>query len=122
LVDYFSYPLTNVKSSTYVKNIVNKIPTVYDAHGFGYEDIPYGLSGQLKKAPEGTEVFRFNNLVDPDPASTHYAILKPNAVRSKFAAFDPARKDESNLLASIAAGGLSIPLLLRMLEEDQYGY
>jgi hypothetical protein len=48
--------------------------------------------------------------------------MKPNAVRSKFAAFDPARKDESNLLASIAAGGISIPLLLRMLEEDQYGY
>lgn len=102
--------------------LIKKIPTVYDAKGKYYGKIPKGLSGQIKMAPEGTEVFRFDNLVDPEPVSTHYAIMKPNAVRSRFAAFDPARKDESNLLASIAAGGLSIPLLLRMLEEDQYGY
>lgn len=99
---------------------VGKIPTVYDAKGKSYDQIPGGLTYKLNNAPEGTEVFRFNNLVDPEPASTHYAIMKPNAVRSRFAAFDPARRSSSDLLAGVAAGSLSLQALLDLLNEDQY--
>ena len=33
-----------------------------------------------------------------------YAVINPNQVRSKFAAFDPMKKDSANILASLLAG------------------
>lgn len=46
------------------------------------------------------------------------AVIDPSAVRSKFAAFDPMRRNEPDLLASILAG-LGLGGLLS-LEEEQY--
>lgn len=103
-----------------IGNEISKLPTVYNAKGATFDEVPLGLSDKLLKAPEGTRVYRFHNLADPAPAATHYAIMNPTAVRSRFAAFDPARRNESDLLASIAAGSLSVQALLDLLNEEQY--
>lgn len=45
--------------------------------------------------------------------------LNPSMVRSRFAAFDPARINENNLLASLAALGISIPVMRGLLQEEE---
>lgn len=45
--------------------------------------------------------------------------LKPENVRSRFAAFDPARINENNLLASLAALGISVPVMRGLLQEEE---
>lgn len=45
--------------------------------------------------------------------------LNPANVRSRFAAFDPARINENDLLASLAAMGISIPMILGLLDEER---
>jgi hypothetical protein len=43
-----------------------------------------------------------------------------NQVRSRFAAFDPARINEKDLLASLAALGIGLPVAGGLLGEEQY--
>ena len=45
-------------------------------------------------------------------------VLDPSRVRSRFAAFDPARIDEKDLLASLAAMGITLPLTVGLLSEQ----
>jgi hypothetical protein len=47
------------------------------------------------------------------------ALTIPQNVRSRFAAFDPARVNENDLLASLAAMGISIPMILGLLDEER---
>ena len=44
--------------------------------------------------------------------------LNPANIRSRFAAFDPARIDEKDLLASLAAMGITLPLTMGLLSEQ----
>lgn len=69
------------------------------------------LSG-LKKA--GVDVLGRNVYGHPE-----YAVINPSTVRSRFAAFDPARINENNLLASLAALGIGIPTLRGLLQEEE---
>jgi hypothetical protein len=46
-------------------------------------------------------------------------IVPPQNIRSRFAAFDPARINENDLLASLAAMGISIPMILGLLDEER---
>lgn len=43
---------------------------------------------------------------------------EPARLRSRFAAFDPARIDEKDLLASLAAMGITLPLTMGLLSEQ----
>lgn len=43
---------------------------------------------------------------------------KPENIRSRFAAFDPARIDEKDLLASLAAMGITLPLTMGLLSDQ----
>ena len=43
----------------------------------------------------------------------------PSRIRSRFAAFDPARINENNLLASLAALGISVPVMRGLLQEEE---
>jgi hypothetical protein len=44
-----------------------------------------------------------------------YAIFDPANIRSKFAAFDPAKRGSSNLLAGLGAGAVAVPTIYQML-------
>ena len=48
-----------------------------------------------------------------------YVFPDPKVLRSRFAAFDPARINENNLLASLAALGIGIPTLRGLLQEEE---
>ncbi len=48
-----------------------------------------------------------------------YVVYQPEKIRSKFAAFDPAKKDSSNLLAGAAATALGLGLARQQLNEEQ---
>jgi hypothetical protein len=47
-------------------------------------------------------------------------IFEPKNLRSRFAAFDPARINEKDLLASLAALGIGLPVASGLLGEEQY--
>jgi len=48
----------------------------------------------------------FDYRYDTPISSTHYAVSDPSRIRSRFAAFDPMRRDSSDILAGLAPIGL----------------
>lgn len=52
------------------------------------------------------------------PERQHFVSVRPENFRSRFAAFDPARIDEKDLLASLAAMGITLPLTMGLLSEQ----
>jgi hypothetical protein len=71
-----------------------------------------GLTAILDKARSGGfDGVKFTGLRDDvgwggGRPATHYAIFDPANIRSKFAAFDPAKRGSANLLAGLGLGGL----------------
>ena len=58
------------------------------------------------------------------PGTRHYVLFDPKNIRSRFAKFDPAKKDSRDLLAGIA-GAAATPLaaaLLMQREERERQY
>ena len=87
-------------------------PKVKDYQGVGYRDETFNdVIKAAKKAKKESVVFK--NTYDPGPhegfnvKSDVYAVFDPKNIRSRFAAFDPARANESDLLAA----GIPIGLL-----------
>lgn len=92
-------------------------PRVRDYKGSQYRESTY--NDELKAAKKGKkDSVVFKNTYDPGPhegsnvMSDVYAVFDPSQIRSRFAAFDPARVNESDLLgradprllAALAAG------------------
>jgi hypothetical protein len=46
-------------------------------------------------------------------------VFDPSLIRSRFAAFDPARINEKDLLASLAALGITVPFTMGLLSDQQ---
>jgi hypothetical protein len=68
----------------------------------------------------GTRMTNDRNLFNEIPEiGTEQVVFDPKNVRSRFAAFDPMRKNEPDLLASILAG-LGLGGLLSLEEEEQF--
>jgi hypothetical protein len=91
---------------------------ITNLEGQEFTDAQHQINSYLneaKKAGAGEAVLE--NLADDvyfsGRPATHYATFDPKNLRSRFAAFDPFRKNETNLLAShpaatlMAAGGLA---------------
>tara|TARA_R110000868_G_C10731868_1_gene751678 strand:+ start:13 stop:894 length:882 start_codon:yes stop_codon:yes gene_type:complete len=84
----------------------------YDMDGIQYSPDDVNLSAMLDAAKkEGFDGAKFTNFSDEagygayNP-TTHYAVFDPKNIRSRFAAFDPSKKDSSDLLASIGLLGM----------------
>ena len=85
----------------------------FDAEGQMMADLSEGqLSAWTKQAKaEGFDGLAVKSLSDEagygvyNPA-THYGVFDPKNIRSRFAAFDPANNDSSNLLAGMAGLGI----------------
>jgi hypothetical protein len=83
-------------------------PDVWEMSG-GMYHAPF-VAGAIKEAKrEGADSVVFNNMRDPGiatagrpPLSNVVAGLEPKNIRSRFAAFDPFRRHESDLLAGLA--------------------
>lgn len=91
-----------------------------DAKGAEFVDLEGGVNKLLNEAVKGKrDLAVIRNLSDDvgrnNRPATHYAAINPSIVRSRFAAFDPARVNENDLLgradprllAIIAGGGLT---------------
>ena len=93
---------------------------VKDYKGQGYRDTTF--NDELKAAKRGKkDSVVFKNTYDPGPheasnvMSDVYAIPDPKNIRSRFAAFDPARRNESDIL------GRASPELLKLLAGGTAG-
>lgn len=101
-----------------------------DAKGQHWKDY-FGRHGVIEANARGArssgyDTYRVKNVVDPfDPSYAEVAdtigVLKPENIRSRFAAFDPTRRNEADLLA----GALPFTALLdeenRALLEERLG-
>jgi len=73
-----------------------------------------------KEVPsKGFSGVKITNMDDLGGRQTQYVFPEPSVLRSRFAAFDPARINENDLLASLAAMGISIPMILGLLDEER---
>ena len=97
--------------------------TEMNAGGQEFAALEGGINRFLNQAiRENKDLAVIKNLSDAvgrvDVPATHYAVLNPKIARSRFAAFDPARIDEKDLLASLAAMGITLPLTMGLLSEQ----
>ncbi len=89
-------------------------PEVWDMYGGGYTS--EFMEKTLKRAKKGgKDVVRFSNMKDPGfttlgsgEVSNILAVLEPKNIRSRFAAFNPAKRDSADLLAGIAPWALPV--------------
>ena len=97
--------------------------TEMSAGGQEFAALEGGINKFLNQAiRENKDLAVIKNLSDAvgrvDVPATHYAVLNPEIVRSRFAAFDPARVKDKDLLASLAAMGITLPLTMGLLSEQ----
>jgi hypothetical protein len=92
--------------------IMNRNQATMDAGGNTFMDMQDEMHNLLNNAIESNyPSVKINNLSDEidwgryNPA-THYGVVDPSVVRSRFAAFDPFRRNENDILAGVGAGAL----------------
>jgi hypothetical protein len=73
----------------------------------------------FKKLPEKGYSSAKVEMDDLGGRQFQYVFPDPKVLRSRFAAFDPARINENNLLASLAALGISVPVMRGLLQEEE---
>lgn len=73
----------------------------------------------VKEVPsKGYSGIKVKDMDDLGGRQSQYIFPDPAVLRSRFAAFDPARIDEKDLLASLAAMGITLPLTMGLLSEQ----
>lgn len=99
-------------------------PKIKDYQGLGYRDETFNdLIKSAKKSKKDSVVFK--NTFDQGPyeganvQSDVYAIFNPANIRSRFAAFDPARVNEPDLLAAGVPLGLLAGTNVEMPKKDK---
>lgn len=99
-----------------------KNPLVHDFQGSSYRDITY--SNLMDEAiRQGKDALILKNTYDPGASTAKLIdvgiVFEPNQIRSKFAAFDPTRINESDLLAGIGAlsAGAVAPEVVKQLNR-----
>lgn len=100
--------------------VMSQNPRVVDAKVENFAGFEGDINGLLRQsARQKNDALVIQNLDDAagrvDMPATHYGILQPNIVRSRFAAFDPFRRDSSDILAGVGAGGLGF----NMMDTDE---
>ena len=101
-----------------------KNPLIYDFRDkyFSNEKMKQ-LIEEAKKS--GNDSVLFKNVTDFTPndglryTGDQIVVLKPQNIRSKFAEFDPAKADSSDLAAGLAGAGISLPALKALLEKNK---
>ena len=89
-------------------------PMNYDFGGSSYRDQTY--SDLVDQAIRNrNDALFLRNTFDPGAGPAKLvdvaAVINPSRIRSRFAAFDPARINEKDLLASLAALGIGVPMV-----------
>ena len=100
-----------------------KNPLVHDLQGSAYRDTTYSdLVDQAIR--QGNDALILKNTYDPGAGRSQLidvgVVFNPNQIRSKFAAFDPTRMKESDILAGVGAlgAGLAAPKVAQQLDQS----
>lgn len=102
------------------------------SHGWSSDNLASALGVKLEDFPVGSRMKDLNNLakqkgytaikikdmLDLGGQQSQWKLLDPSAVRSKFAVFDPAQKDNMNLL-SVNPVTSAIPALFNQYQENK---
>lgn len=105
-------------------NVQDRNPVIYPLRlGGKYKEIDWGGKPhhdlQMYRAAqqaqqEGFDGLKVNNIIDTiessGPPATSYLTFDPRNIRSRFAAFDPARRNEADLLAGYGPNPLAAAL------------
>jgi hypothetical protein len=96
-------------------------PMTHDFGGLSYRDQTY--SDLVDQAIRNkNDVLFLRNTFDPGGGAAKLidvaAVMNPSQIRSSFAAFDPARINENNLLATLAAMGIGVPIAAGLLGDQ----
>jgi hypothetical protein len=105
--------------------------TTYDMKGKSYRDVPTGKQPDAlvkKSKKKGGDTVVIENMYDPPVPgwggpwnATQVSVNDPKNIRSRFAAFDPMKRNSSNILAGVGAGGIGLGgLLFSGQDEPQY--
>jgi len=106
----------------------DKIAEIGKPYRNGSELFYFGIDPGMSNPARGAAINRagFDVITgDPSveimgvPGKPQTAIFDPSRIRSRFAAFDPARRNESDLLASFAGAGILSPLVLEQLADPR---
>jgi hypothetical protein len=92
-----------------------------ERHRVAYEDAGkrFWDTVQASAKRQGYDGLVYSNRVEGKGDS--YVVFEPSQVRSRFAAFDPAKRDSANLLAARVGTGLGPVGLLKAATEGKYG-
>jgi len=83
------------------------IADVYKSMGFDSIDMDAYQAFNERRGFGGAKMGGMSGVY---PDTRHYITLSDSQARSRFAKFDPAKKDSANLLAGVAGGGLAVNL------------
>jgi hypothetical protein len=88
--------------------------SVMDAGGNSFPYAENDINQFLRQSKyAGNDVAQIKNLDDAvgrvDLPANHYAVFNPANIRSRFAAFDPMRRHEADILAGVGVGGMLDP-------------
>lgn len=90
-------------------------------HGYGFDNIAKAINSErnlnvmqdLKKSEY--DFVKMNDMLDLGGVQTQYIVPTPSLIRSRFAAFDPFRRNEADILAGVAAA----PVGLLAVDKDK---
>lgn len=66
-----------------------------------------------------SDMARYGNEMNMDYDTQHQVLRDPSLIRSRFAAFDPKRKNSRDILAGLSSVGVSLPVLAKMLGQEE---
>jgi hypothetical protein len=119
LISSVEEPILAKDSTVYPTHLKMQNPFIYDFKGERNRPVTYAdLLKQAKQAGHDSAIFK--NTFDGNPTDKPVdigVIFKPNQIRGKFAEFDPSKASSSDLLAGLAAAGLSFQQIKKLLNK-----
>jgi hypothetical protein len=105
--------------------VMPRNPNVMEAGGESFVGAEGGINSMISRSKrQGNDALIINNLDDAagrvDMPATHYGVFNPSIVRSRFAAFDPAKRNSANLLAGSASAAVGLNSLDEQLASQGY--
>jgi hypothetical protein len=102
------------------KNPRGSAPVDYQAfEGFGYDSWAHNPLVTREEYRDLLRKIGFDAVKVADESGHAIAVMNPTVIRSRFAAFDPAKKESNDLLASLLLGSVGLPLMMQAAQNPE---